>query len=75
MLWELENMQKETALSQCNQLGPIYPTNVIMRLFEKLVFKLEMSANNYGHDQFAYKVYSNTTTALLICGGVASPTI
>ena len=73
MLWNLANISpipKETSLSECNQLRPISLTNVIMRLFEKLVFKLEISSHIdtiIRNDQFAYKRRSNTTTALLTC--------
>ena len=41
-----------------------------MRLFEKLVFKQEISMQSnfiIGKDQFAYKTGSNTTTALIKC--------
>jgi hypothetical protein len=41
-----------------------------MRLFEKLVFKLEISSHTKtitGNDQFAYKGGTNTTTALIKC--------
>ena len=72
-LWKLANLApipKELPLSNCDQLRPISLTNIIMRLFEKLVFKQEISMQSnfiIGKDQFAYKTGSNTTTALIKC--------
>ena len=43
-LWKLASLApipKELPLSNCDQLRPISLTNIIMRLFEKLVFKQE----------------------------------
>ncbi len=72
-IWKLANLApipKELPLSNCDQLRPISLTNIIMRLFEKLVFKQEISMQSnfiIGKDQFAYKTGSNTTTALIKC--------
>ncbi len=72
-LWKLANLApipKELPLSNCDQLRPISLTNIIMRLFEKLVFKQEISMQSnfiIGKDQFAYKTGSNTTTVLIKC--------
>jgi hypothetical protein len=44
-LWKLVNLTpipKELPFSDCDQLRPISLTNIMMRLFEKLVFKQEM---------------------------------
>ncbi|CAB4025510.1 Hypothetical predicted protein, partial [Paramuricea clavata] len=69
---QLAPIPKELPLSNCDQLRPISVslTNIIMRLFEKLVFKQEISMQSnfiIGKDQFAYKTGSNTTTALIKC--------
>ena len=45
-LWKLANITsipKETSFETCNQLRPISLTNVIMRLFERVVVKQELS--------------------------------
>ena len=45
-LWKLANITpipKETPFETCNQLRPISLTNVIMRLFERVVVKQELS--------------------------------
>ena len=72
-LWKLANITpipKETPFETCNQLRPISLTNVIMRLFERVVVKQELSPvlkSAIGSDQFAYKEGCNTTLALLTC--------
>ena len=72
-LWKLANITpipKETPFETCNQLRPISLTNVIMRVFEKVVVKQELSPvlkSAIGPDQFAYKDGCNTTLALLTC--------
>ena len=72
-LWELANIRpimKESTLSDCSQLRPISLTNIIMRLFEKIVFQEEIeeySKSIISNDQFAYKKGSNTTAALIKC--------
>jgi hypothetical protein len=48
---------KEFPLEVCNQLRPISLTNIIMKIFEKLVLKQELSSlmkSVIGRDQFAY---------------------
>ena len=70
-LWKLANITpipKETPFETCNQLRPISLTNVIMRLFERVVVKQELSPvlkSATGPDQFACKEGCNTTLALL----------
>ena len=70
-LWKLANVTpiaKETPFETCKQLRPISLTNVIMRLFERVVVKQELSPvlkSAIGPDQFAYKEGCNTTLALL----------
>lgn len=61
---------KESPLTECNQLRPISSTNIIMRIFECLVCKQEMSSilkSEIGPDQFAYRKWHNTTMALIKC--------
>ena len=72
-LWKLANITpipKETPFETCNHLRTISLTNVIMRLFERVVVKQELSPvlkSAIGPDQFAYKEGCNTTLALLTC--------
>ena len=72
-LWKLANIRpimKESTLSDCSQLRPISLTNIIMRLFEKIVFQEEIEEHSksiISNDQFAYKKGSNTTAALIKC--------
>lgn len=72
-LWKLANISpipKETPFNACNQLRPISITDIIIRLFEKLVYKQELSTvlkSSIGCDQFAYKEGHNTTMALIKC--------
>ena len=72
-LWKLANVSpipKESPLTECNQLRPISLTNIIMRIFERLVCKQELSPilkSAIGPDQFAYKRGHNTTMALIKC--------
>lgn len=71
--WKLANISlipKESPLSLCAQLRSISLTNIIMRLFERLVCKLEtfMELRSViGMDQFAYNKHCNTTMALIKC--------
>ena len=71
LMWKLANVNplpKESPLTECNQLRPISLTNIIMRLFERVVYKQEMASvfkSVVGRDQFAYKEGTNTTNALL----------
>ena len=59
-LWKLANitpLPKESNFKNCTQLRPISLTNVMMRVFERLVYRQELShnVNNFvGLDQFAY---------------------
>ena len=69
--WKLANLTpipKESPLTNCNQLRPISFTNILTRLFEKLILKFELSdvfKSLIGPDQFAYKENSSTTMALV----------
>ena len=69
--WKLANVTpipKESPLTNCNQLQPISLTNIIIRLFEKLILKFELFhiiKSLIGPDQFASKENSNTTMALV----------
>ncbi|CAB4043879.1 Hypothetical predicted protein, partial [Paramuricea clavata] len=69
--WKFANLlplPKESPLNSCNQLRPISLTDIIMRLFEKCVYKSEIepiTRNNIGPDQFAYKKGHNSTMALI----------
>ena len=50
-------LPKESPLTECNQLRPISLTNIIMRLFERVVYKQEIASafkSVIGRDQFAY---------------------
>ena len=54
----------------CTQLRPISLTNIIMRLFERVVLRCELSNvinNSIGSDQFASRKGLNTTIALVKC--------
>ena len=71
--WKMAHIKplpKESLLSGCNQLRPISLTVVIMRLFDRLVYRYELSSicNDYiGLDQFAYRKGHNSTMALIKC--------
>ena len=63
-------LPKETPFRTCNQLRPISLTNIIMRLYETVVFRSELSNvinNSIGSDQFVYRKGLNTTMALVKC--------
>ena len=66
----IESLPKEPPLTSCTQLRPISLTAVIMRLFEQLVYRYELSSicNDYiDLDQFAYREGHNSTMALIKC--------
>ena len=71
--WKLGNvtlMLKVSPFSECSQLRPMSLTNIIMRTFERLAYKQEISTilqSSIGLNQFAYKKGHNTTMALLKC--------
>ena len=73
LLWKSANLNpipKETALTDCTQLRPISLTNVIIRLFEKIVLTKEISPELkqvIKPDQFAYKKGTSATDALIMC--------
>ena len=73
MIWKRANITpiaKESPLTCCSQLRPISLTNIIMRIFEKLVIKQEMSKALkpvIKSDQFAYKEGCSTIMALIKC--------
>ena len=61
---------KVSPVTECSQLRPISLTNIIIRIFEKIVFKQEIypqAKNVIDDDQFAYKEGTSTTTALIKC--------
>ena len=72
-LWKTANVRpipKESPVTECTQLRPFSLTNIIMRLFERLVFKQEMSTefkSIINNDQFGFRDGCNTTLALLKC--------
>ncbi|CAB3985674.1 Hypothetical predicted protein [Paramuricea clavata] len=72
-MWKLANLSplpKESPLTECDQLRPISLTNVIMRLFERIIFQEEIrhpSKLIIDKNQYAYRENSNTTAALLKC--------
>ena len=62
--------QRMPTLTSCDQLRPISLTNIIMRLFERSVLKVEISRvtkNVIDPDQFAYKEGHNSIMALIKC--------
>ena len=67
---DIKPLPKESPLTGCTQLRPISFTAVIMRLFERLVYRFELSSicNDYVDlDQFAYREGHNSTMALIKC--------
>ena len=70
-IWKTANVRpfpNDTNISALDQLRPISVTDIIMRLFERLIldFKLRKLASCFIHsDQFAYKKDCGTETALL----------
>ena len=71
--WKLADitpLPKESPLTSCSQLRPISLTAVIMRLFERLVYKHELSSicrDFIDLDQFAYREGHNSSMALIKC--------
>ena len=69
--WKLADVSpipKESPINNCNQLRPISLTNIIMRIFENLVCKQELSPAlklQIRSDQFVYKEGHNTIMAFL----------
>ena len=72
-IWKSANLlplPKESPLNSCSQLRPISLTDIIMRLFERCVYKTELAPairHKIGPDQFAYKEGHNSTMALIKC--------
>ena len=70
-IWKTANVRpipKDTNISALDQLRPISVTDIIMRLFERLIldFELTKPVSCFIHsDQFAYKKDCGTETALL----------
>ena len=70
-IWKSANVRpipKATNISAVDQLRPISVTDIIMRLFERLIldFELRKPVSGFIHsDQFAYKKNCGTETALL----------
>ena len=73
LLWKSANVipiPKESSLQEVGQLRPISLTNIIMRIFERLVFGQELFdplSLEIGANQFAYKQGQNCTMALIKC--------
>jgi hypothetical protein len=72
-MWKLANLSplpKEFPLTECDQLRPISLTNVIMRLFERIIFQEDIRHPTkliINKNQYAYRENSNTTIALIKC--------
>ena len=70
-LWKIADVvpiPKPNPLESCDQLRPISLTNIIMSIFERLVYKEELSSllkTSIRPDQFACKADHNTTMALI----------
>ena len=72
-LWKLANVTpipKVSPLSECSQLRPILLTIMIMIIFERVIYKQEISTtlqSSIGPSQLVYKRRQNTTMAILKC--------
>ncbi|CAB4035417.1 Hypothetical predicted protein, partial [Paramuricea clavata] len=72
-MWKLVKVNpspKECPLTDCSQLRPISLTNIIMRLFERVIYKQEIASafkSVVGQNKFAYKEGTSTTDALIMC--------
>ena len=72
-LWKLANVTpipKVSPLSECSQLRPISLTNMIILIFERVIYKQEICTtlqSSIGLNQRAYKRGQNTTMAILKC--------
>ena len=67
---DLIPVSKEATLENCNQLRPFSLTDIIMRIFEKCIYKTEIAhsiRDIIDSDQFAYKECHNTIMALIKC--------
>ena len=70
-LWKLANLlpiPKVSPLTEYSQLRPISLTNIIMRLFERIIYINGLSQvmeNEIHKDQFAYRKNHSSTTALI----------
>jgi len=67
---DLIPVSKEATLGNCNQLRPISLTDIIMRIFEKCIYKTEIAhifRDSIDSDQFAYKECHNAIMALIKC--------
>ena len=71
-MWKLANLNpipKEASLTDSTQLRPLSLTNIIMRLFEKVLLKKEIFPEQQSLikcDQFAYKEGTSATDALIM---------
>ena len=67
LFWKEANIRlvpQEQPFTSCNQLRPISLTNITMRLFERLVYRNELSIvcdNHIDLDQFAYRKGHSST--------------
>ena len=67
---DLIPVPKEATSENCNQPRPISLTDIIMRIFEKCIYKTEIAhsiRDIIDSDQFAYKECHNTVMALIKC--------
>ena len=67
---DVKPLPKESPLTSCTQLWLISLTAVITRLFERIVYRFELSStcNDYiDFDQLAYRGGHNSTMALIKC--------
>ena len=72
-VWKRANIvpiPKENVINSSSELRPISLTDIIMRLFERCIYKNEIADVIYysiDSDQYAYKVGHNSTMALIKC--------
>ena len=71
--WKSANITpipKESPVCRMEQLRPISVTDIIIRLFERIIYTKELKSiveSAISYDQFAYRRGRNTTMALLLC--------
>ena len=72
-VWKRANIvpiPKENVINSSSELRPISLTDIIMKLFERCIYKNEIADVIYysiDSDQYAYKVGHNSTMALIKC--------
>ncbi|KAK2557405.1 LINE-1 reverse transcriptase-like protein [Acropora cervicornis] len=71
--WKSANITpnpKESPVSRMEQLRPISVTDIIIRLFERIIYTKELKSiveSAISYNQFAYRRGRNTTMSLLLC--------